>query len=126
MDACVCSSSTKLTHILSLSPSPSLVIKDSILFKCVPSKYDTEVKVVISGKRLAFHTTHSFDDKDESGEAVVRTIKSTQTFTLPWAVSLDLISFVPVQNEGQHVKVMKPLPLQVSETPVEIYIKPLP
>jgi chemotaxis protein histidine kinase CheA len=99
---------------------------DCILFKCVPSKFETEVKVVISGKRLAFHTTHSFDDKDESGEAVVRTIKSTQTFTLPWAVSLDLISFVPVQNEGQHVKVMKPLPLQVSETPVEIYIKPLP
>jgi len=99
---------------------------DCILFKCVSSKYDTEVKVIISGKKLAFHNSHSFDDKDETGEAVVRTIKSTQTFTLPWSVSMDLITIIPAGNDGHQVKVMKPASVQVSETPINIYIKPLP
>jgi hypothetical protein len=98
---------------------------DCILFKCVPSKHNTEIKLVIAGKKLAFHCTHSFDDVDETGEAVVRTLKSTQTFTLPWAVSLDLITLIPSETEPQ-VKVMKPLPVQVSTTPVDVAIKALP
>jgi len=99
-------------------------LPDCIMFKCVPSKYSTEIKLVISGKKLAFHCTHSFDDTDETGEAVVRTIKATQTFTLPWSVAIEQITLVPSEIEPQ-IKVLKPLPVQVAANPIDIPIKPL-
>jgi len=80
----------------------------AFVFTCVASKFDTEVRVTIAGRKLTFHLTHSFDDV-ENGEEVVRTVKAKQTFTLPMDVALESFQILP-DPAGQKLKVLKDSP----------------
>lgn len=68
------------------------------LFTPVPSKYQTDVTVVLEGTKLVYHNTYTFQDG-----AQLKTMNLTQTFNLPFAPSSDQVSV-----NGNQVKLLIP------------------
>lgn len=68
------------------------------LFTPVPSKYQTDVTVVLEGTKLVYHNQYTFQDG-----AQLKTMNLTQTFNLPFAPSPDQVSV-----SGNQVKLLIP------------------
>jgi len=70
---------------------------DHFLFVCSPSKFDTTVNVVLEeGTKLVYKCTHL--------EGMTQ-VRLTQTFQIPFNVSLNKIEFIPNHHSGQDVRV---------------------
>lgn len=68
------------------------------LFTPVPSKYQTDVTVVLEATKLVYHNQYTFQDG-----AQLKTMNLTQTFNLPFAPSPDQVSV-----SGNQVKLLIP------------------
>jgi len=66
------------------------------LFTPVPSKYQTDVTVVLDGTKLQYNNTYTFQDGPQ-----LKTMNLTQTFNLPYAPRPD-----QVQVNGNQVKLL--------------------
>lgn len=78
------------------------------MFQCVPSKYDTEVTVVVDDTKLIYKSVHvevcrsifiDLNGKDAT------TVRLTQTFQLPFPIDLGKVEVIPTSNRGQDVRV---------------------
>jgi len=71
---------------------------DHFIFFTKPSKYDTDVEVVLNGTALQFLTTHTFTEGNAQ-----KVCKGTQGVSLPFAPSPDQVQVV-----GQQIKISFP------------------
>ncbi len=66
------------------------------VFTPVPSRYQTDVTVVLEGTKLIYNNTYTFQDG-----AQLKTMNLTQTFNLPYQPRPD-----QVVVQGQNVKLL--------------------
>eukprot|EP01102_Stenamoeba_stenopodia_P013410 TRINITY_DN4348_c0_g1_i4.p1 TRINITY_DN4348_c0_g1~~TRINITY_DN4348_c0_g1_i4.p1 ORF type:complete len:248 (-),score=70.35 TRINITY_DN4348_c0_g1_i4:151-894(-) len=88
---------------ISVNPSQQA---DCFVFSAVPSKFPTDVVVVLEpGKKLTFQTTHSFEVKNPNGDVVVQTVRGAYGFELPFAPRQDQIQVVHSTSGAPTIKI---------------------
>lgn len=102
----VAADSSKANDKIVVQPAQT---SDHFAFSCESSKYDTDVIASLDGRKLTFGAQYSFDTVVE-GEEVVKTVKATSAFTLPFDVTAAQVELVPNGTKGSTVKVYKVAP----------------
>jgi len=69
---------------------------EHFLFSCVPSKYDTQVLVVIDDSKLVYKCVHEEDHV---------TVHLTQTFQLPFQIDTNKLEIMPTADHGEDIRI---------------------